>query len=86
MGKPRRARRAHEWTDNDLNLAKKAIADGRDYMTARQAAAILDCSTKTVYKWVEAGKLKKYRRPGGSRDIRIQTSSVIPLQPRPSDE
>ncbi len=56
---------------------KSAVAD-RDYYTIREAAAVLNVSAPTVWRWVTAGKLPAYRV--GQRSIRIRQCDAEALR------
>lgn len=46
-------------------LGKTHVAEGRRHYTTGEVALICMVSVKLVNKWVDSGKLKGYRIPGG---------------------
>lgn len=65
-----------------LNMNKRATKESsnRDYLTTREAAAMLGVALRTVQLWVEAGNLNAWKTIGGHR--RITRESVDALLKR----
>ena len=53
------------------NPAKKQAATSGPWLTAKQAAHRAQCGLKTIYREVDAGRLRA-ARVGGRRDLRIK--------------
>jgi len=51
----------------------------RDRVNINQAAAIAGVSRRTIYNWIEAGKIEYVRTPGGS--IRIFVDTLLRRDP-----
>jgi len=43
--------------------------NGREVLTAAEAAREAGCSVRTIWNWIEAGKVDVVRTPGGRRFI-----------------
>ena len=44
-----------------------------EYCTIRQATQLVQVSRRTIYKWLEAGKVEARRTAGGQQRIRTAT-------------
>lgn len=53
----------------------------RERVNINQAAAIAGVSRRTVYNWIEAGKLEYVRTAGGA--IRIYVDTLLRKEPAP---
>src|SRR5437868_14347510 len=51
-----------------------AQADEREYYTVAQAAALLEVSPSTVWRWIKADRLPAYR--AGPKNIRIKKEDL----------
>lgn len=51
----------------------------RVFYTVDEASERLDCSDKTVYRWLKQGKLRGGRGPGGIRLSRAEVDMMVQL-------
>ena len=50
------------------------MAEHPEVVSPKQAAELLDCSVRTIFRYVHGGKLEFYRTPGG--EVRIYRTSI----------
>ncbi len=64
-----------------MNTAASQQSNPRDFLTTREAAAMLGVALRTVQLWVEAGTLRAWKTAGGHRRItRESVEAVLKLQ------
>lgn len=59
---------------NDSKVADMVETIEREYYTVSEAAALLNISRATIWRWIEAGKLPAYRL--GPKNIRIKKEDL----------
>jgi len=62
-----------------LNMSEKPDPkkdNTNTYLTVAEVAKALRVSSRTVYRWMEIGKLKAFRPTGGGGSTRIQLSEL----------
>lgn len=63
---------------------RRSAARGAELTPLIQAAAEFGVSTMTLYRWIAAGQLTRYERPGGRPRVFVDRKEIRELlRPRP---
>lgn len=61
------------------------MSKGAELTPLAQAATEFGVSTMTLYRWIAAGKLTRYERPGGRPRVFVDRKEIRTLlEPRPA--
>lgn len=60
-----------------MNDQKVSPALPPEWLTTKQAAAHLQIARRTLYRWMDAGRLRFYSMPGGRRRLRKEDLDAV---------